>query len=54
MTMNWCLSATPEGTLVKVVASDVPRGIGRTDHELGMASTLENLAKFVERSGPRS
>jgi uncharacterized protein YndB with AHSA1/START domain len=48
MTMNWSLSTTPDGTLVTVVAEDVPIGISRADHELGMASTLENLARFVE------
>lgn len=48
MTMDWSLSSTPDGTLVTVIAEDVPTGISRADHELGMASTLENLARFVD------
>jgi uncharacterized protein YndB with AHSA1/START domain len=49
MRMSWELSPTPEGTLVAIVAEDVPPGVGRADHELGMAQTLANLARFVER-----
>jgi uncharacterized protein YndB with AHSA1/START domain len=49
MRMSWSMSVSSLGTLVKVVAEDVPSGIDRADHELGMASTLENLARFVEQ-----
>jgi uncharacterized protein YndB with AHSA1/START domain len=48
MTMTWSLSPVSDGTRVTVVAGDVPRGISRADHEIGMASTLANLAKFLE------
>jgi uncharacterized protein YndB with AHSA1/START domain len=53
MTMSWSFQATGGKTLVSVVAADVPRGISRTEHEIGMASSLEKLAKFVE-SAPDS
>jgi uncharacterized protein YndB with AHSA1/START domain len=48
MTMTWSLSPVSDGTLVAVFANHVPPGISRADHELGMTSTLANLAKFVE------
>ncbi|WP_316232768.1 SRPBCC domain-containing protein [Bradyrhizobium sp. SZCCHNPS2010] len=48
MTMTWSLAPAADGTLVSILAENVPIGIGRTDHELGMASSLENLARFVE------
>ncbi|CCE08949.1 conserved hypothetical protein [Bradyrhizobium sp. STM 3843] len=48
MTMTWALSAAADGTLVSLLAENVPVGISRADHELGMASTLENLARHVE------
>jgi uncharacterized protein YndB with AHSA1/START domain len=47
MTMTWRLEPTGDGTLVTVVADDVPPGISRAEHESGMASTLANLARFV-------
>lgn len=49
MTMTWELSPTADGAVVTIVAEDVPPGISRADHELGMASTLANLARFVEK-----
>lgn len=53
MTMTWHLSAEaePEGTRVTVTAENVPRGISRADHELGMSSTLANLARFMREPG---
>ncbi|HEX9964460.1 MAG TPA: SRPBCC domain-containing protein [Allosphingosinicella sp.] len=48
MVMTWSFDPGPEGTAVTVSASDVPRGIAADDHEAGLASTLENLANFVE------
>jgi uncharacterized protein YndB with AHSA1/START domain len=48
MTMTWRLEPTSNGTLVTVVADDVPSGIPRAEHESGIASTLVNLANFVE------
>lgn len=48
MTMNWSFVTTAGGTNVTVVADDVPAGISKADHEEGLASTLANLAAFVE------
>lgn len=48
MVMTWTLDPEPGGTKVTVAASDVPSGISAADHEAGLASSLENLARFVE------
>lgn len=48
MVMTWSLEPAPEGTKVIVSAADVPSGIFAADHEAGLASSLENLARFVE------
>ena len=48
MTMIWSLRAVPEGTEVTITASDVPAGISAEDHAQGLASTLFNLADFLE------
>ncbi|HKY37321.1 MAG TPA: SRPBCC family protein [Polyangiaceae bacterium] len=49
MMMTWSFDAVPDGTLVTVTAENVPRGISKQDHDAGMQSSLENLARFVER-----
>lgn len=51
MTMTWNLEAAGSGTEVTVTATDVPPGIGQADHEAGIASSLANLASYVERAG---
>ncbi|HEX7848579.1 MAG TPA: SRPBCC family protein [Sphingomonas sp.] len=48
MTMTWSLRAVPQGTEVTITASDVPSGISAEDHAQGLASTLANLADFLE------
>jgi uncharacterized protein YndB with AHSA1/START domain len=48
MTMIWSLRVVSEGTEVTITASDVPPGISAEDHAQGLASTLSNLAAFVE------
>ena len=48
MTMTWALSPVQGGTRVEIRAANVPPGIGREDHAVGMASSLANLAAFVE------
>lgn len=48
MTMTWRLVAAGPGTEVTVTATDVPAGIDRAAHEEGIASSLANLAAFVE------
>lgn len=48
MTMRWELEAAAGGTAVTVVAENVPPGISPADHEVGMNSSLANLARYVE------
>ncbi|KOX12570.1 ATPase [Nocardiopsis sp. NRRL B-16309] len=48
MTMTWRLAEHPEGTLVTIEATGVPRGISQADHETAFASSLANLAAHVE------
>jgi uncharacterized protein YndB with AHSA1/START domain len=50
MVMRWSLDPAPAGTKVCVRAENVPAGISADDHRAGLASSLENLARFVERS----
>ena len=47
MVMTWSLDAGPGGTRVTVGAADVPEGISAEDHQAGLASSLENLERFV-------
>jgi uncharacterized protein YndB with AHSA1/START domain len=53
MTMTWTLAEVDGGTEVSVRADDVPPGISASDHEAGIASSLVNLAAYVEGAGPR-
>lgn len=48
MDVQWTFSAGASGTEVTVRCENVPVGIKPEDHQAGLASTLENLAKFVE------
>ena len=47
MTITWRLEPTSNGTFVAVVADDV-FWYRRAENESGIASTLANLANFVE------
>lgn len=49
MVMNWMLRPVPEGTEVTIRAENVPSGISAEDHAEGLASSLDNLASFLER-----
>ncbi|MEU3599796.1 SRPBCC domain-containing protein [Streptomyces sp. NPDC006798] len=49
MTMTWAVTAVEEGTRVDIVAEGVPDGVSAADHAEGLASSLSNLAAFVER-----
>jgi uncharacterized protein YndB with AHSA1/START domain len=49
MTMTWKVTAVEGGTRVDVIADDVPDGISAEDHATGLASSLTNLAEYVER-----
>ncbi|WP_262105974.1 SRPBCC family protein [Arthrobacter sp. Marseille-P9274] len=49
MTMTWEVSAADSGTRVEIRAEDVPAGISAEDHAAGLASSLANLAAYLER-----
>lgn len=49
MIMTWQLEPMGGDTRVTICAKNVPEGISPQDHAEGMQSTLENLARFVER-----
>ncbi|CAL9611065.1 hypothetical protein SUDANB121_05653 [Nocardiopsis dassonvillei] len=48
MTMTWALAPDAGGTVVTVTAEDVPPGVSAEDHAAGLASSLAQLAAFVE------
>lgn len=48
MTMTWTVEADDGGTRVEIIADDVPDGISAEDHAVGLTSSLDNLARFVE------
>ena len=50
MTMTWSLRDHPDGTLLEIRADDVPGGIAAEDHETGLASSLDNLARRLTGS----
>lgn len=48
MRMVWDLEPAAGGTRVIILAEDVPPGISKEDHDTGLRSSLENLARYVE------
>lgn len=48
MTMTWQFVTVHEGTEVIIRCDNVPSGIRKEDHDLGLRSTLANLAAFTE------
>ena len=48
MTMTWEVTATDDGTRMDIRAEQVPDGISAEDHAAGLASSLANLAAYVE------
>jgi uncharacterized protein YndB with AHSA1/START domain len=51
MRMIWAFQPEDEGTLVTIRAENVPEGIRPEDHEAGLNSSLEKLARLVEAEG---
>jgi DNA-binding MarR family transcriptional regulator/uncharacterized protein YndB with AHSA1/START domain len=47
MIMTWAFDAVSAGTRVTITAENVPPGITQTDHDAGLRSTLENLARYL-------
>lgn len=52
MTMTWEATAVEGGTRVDITATDVPDGISEEDHAAGLASSLANLASYLEQQKP--
>jgi len=48
MIMTWTFTAVPEGTAAAIVCENVPVGIRKEDHDVGLRSSLENLAGYTE------
>ena len=48
MRMTWSLSPAPAGPKVTITCENVPVGISQADHDVGLRSTLANLATFME------
>ncbi|MDQ2583949.1 SRPBCC family protein [Saccharothrix yanglingensis] len=48
MTMTWEVTPAGAGTRVEIRADDVPDGISAEDHAAGLASSLANLAAYLE------
>ena len=48
MSVTTSFTAVPGGTEVAFLCENVPDGIKADDHQKGMISSLDNLAKFVE------
>ena len=49
MIMHWEVSAVDAGTRVSIIAEDVPDGISAEDHAAGLASSLVQLAAYLEQ-----
>jgi uncharacterized protein YndB with AHSA1/START domain len=49
MIMTWEVTEVDGGTRVDVIADNVPDGIAADDHAAGLASSLMNLAEYLER-----
>jgi uncharacterized protein YndB with AHSA1/START domain len=49
MTMTWEVASADGGSRVDIRADDVPAGISAEDHAAGLASSLANLATYLEQ-----
>ncbi len=48
MIMTWSFEPVPTGTRVTITAENVPPGISQADHDAGLRSSLENLARYLD------
>jgi uncharacterized protein YndB with AHSA1/START domain len=48
MTMTWEVTEVSGGTRVDIIADNVPDGIVADDHAAGLASSLLNLADYLD------
>jgi uncharacterized protein YndB with AHSA1/START domain len=53
MTMTWEVASAAAGTRVEIRADNVPGGISAEDHAVGLASSLANLAAYLDRRDRR-
>ena len=51
MRLTWSFDALREGARVTVTAENVPPGITEADHQAGLRSSLDNLARFLIDAG---
>jgi uncharacterized protein YndB with AHSA1/START domain len=49
MIMTWEVASVEAGTRVEIRADNVPDGISAEEHAVGLASSLTNLATYLER-----
>jgi uncharacterized protein YndB with AHSA1/START domain len=49
MTMIWSVTPDENGSRVDIRAENVPEGISAEDHAAGLASSLANLAAYLEQ-----
>ncbi len=49
MTMTWEVARVDAGTRVAIRAGDVPDGVSAEDHAAGLASSLADLAAYLDR-----
>lgn len=56
MTMTWEVTPAGSGARVDIRAEDVPAGISAEDHAAGLASSLDNLSRYLAShpAGPTS
>jgi uncharacterized protein YndB with AHSA1/START domain len=47
MVMTWTFDPLGESTRVTITAENVPAGISKADHDAGLRSSLENLARYL-------
>ena len=50
MTVTWRFKEVRDGTEVNILCENVPAGIRKEDHDAGLRSSLENLARFIENA----
>lgn len=48
MRMTWSIEPSPTGSHVKIRAEQVPPGISAAEHAVGLASSLGNLAAYLD------
>lgn len=49
MVMTWTFESLAGGTRVTITAENVPSGVSKADHDAGLRSSLENLARYLDR-----